>query len=111
MWQLFNNFNQICDILSFLKIKTGYSESFFPAISVKKEKKEKIQVRVRDDAHCPIYTPSDASSETQGQIVGTRESLNGRKNVPRRKVKNGEKSPWGQCLTRPVPNGRSRSAF
>ena len=24
----------------------------------------------------------------------------------RRKVKNGEKSPWGQCLTRPVPNGR-----
>ena len=24
-------------------------------------------------------------------------------NVARRKVKNGEKSPWGQCLTRPVP--------
>ena len=43
------------------------------------------------------------SSETQGQIVGTRESLNGRKNMARRKVKNGEKSPWGQCLTRPVP--------
>ena len=41
-----------------------------------------------------------ASSETQGQIVGTRESLNGRKNMMRRKVKNGEKSPWGQCLTR-----------
>ena len=39
------------------------------------------------------------SSETQGQIVGTRESLNGRKNMARRKVKNGEKSPWGQCLT------------
>ena len=49
------------------------------------------------------------SSETQGQIKGTRESLNGRKNVARRKVKNGEKSPWGQCLTRPVPNGRCRS--
>ena len=31
------------------------------------------------------------SSETQGQIVGTRESLNGRKNVALRKVKNGEK--------------------
>ena len=28
-----------------------------------------------------------------------------------KKVKNGEKSPWGQCLTRPVPNGRRRSAF
>ena len=36
------------------------------------------------------------SSETQGQIVGPRESLNGRKNKARRKVKNGEKSPWGQ---------------
>ena len=52
-----------------------------------------------------------SSSETQGQIVGARESLIGRKNMPRRKVKNGEKSPWGQCLTRPVPNGRRRSAF
>ena len=41
--------------------------------------------------------------------MGTRESLNGRKNVARRKVKNGEKSPWGQCLTRPVPHGRCRS--
>ena len=52
------------------------------------------------------------SSETQGQIVGTRESLNGRKNIYGTKiVKNGEKSPWGQCLTRPVPNGRRRSGF
>ena len=54
---------------------------------------------------------SRASSETQGQKVGARESLNGRKNISRRKVKNGEKSPWGQCLTRPVPNGRHRSDF
>ena len=53
----------------------------------------------------------EPSSETQGQIVGVRESLNGRKNMARRKVKNGEKSPWGQCLTRPVPNGRRRSGF
>ena len=52
-----------------------------------------------------------ASSETQGQIAGARESLNERQNMARRKVKNGEKSPWGQCLTRPVPNGRRRSAF
>ena len=52
-----------------------------------------------------------ASSETQGQIVGTRESLNGRENVAQRKVKNGEKSPWGQCFTRPVPNGRRLSGF
>ena len=33
------------------------------------------------------------------------------KNMARRKVRNGEKSPWGQCLTRPVSNGRRRSAF
>ena len=40
-----------------------------------------------------------------------RESLNGPENMAQRKEKNGEKSPWGQCLTRPVPNGRCRSAF
>ena len=51
------------------------------------------------------------SSETQGQIVGARESLNGRENITRRKVKDGEKSRWGQCLTRQVPNGRPRSVF
>ena len=34
---------------------------------------------------------SKSSSETQGQIVGARESLNGRENMARRKVKNGEK--------------------
>ena len=33
------------------------------------------------------------SSETRGQIVGVRESLNGRENMAGRKVKNGEKSP------------------
>ena len=33
------------------------------------------------------------------------------KYMARRKVKNGEKSPWGQCLTRPVPNGRRRSGL
>ena len=27
------------------------------------------------------------------------------KYMARRKVKNGEKSPWEQCLTRPVPKG------
>ena len=43
--------------------------------------------------------------------VGARESLNGWKNKARRKVKNGEKSPWGQSLTRPVPNGRCLSGF
>ena len=33
------------------------------------------------------------------------------KRAERKKVKNGEKSPWRQCLTRPVPNGRRRSGF
>ena len=53
-----------------------------------------------------------ASSETRSRGGGgARESLNGRENMARRKVKNGEKSPWGQCLTRPFPNGRRRSGF
>ena len=43
--------------------------------------------------------------------MGSRESLNERKNLARRKVKNGEKSPWRQYLTRPVPNGRRHSGF
>ena len=34
-----------------------------------------------------------SSSETQGQIVGARGILNGRENMARRKIKNGEKSP------------------
>ena len=38
-------------------------------------------------------------------------STRAEKYMARRKVKNGEKSPWGQCLTRPVPNGRRRSGF
>ena len=52
-----------------------------------------------------------SSSETQGQKVGARKSLSGRENIARRKVKKGEKSSWGQCLTRPVPNGRRLSGF
>ena len=51
-----------------------------------------------------LKSKAEASLETQGQIVGARESLNGPKNMARRKKKkNGEKSPWGQCLTRKVP--------
>ena len=68
--------------------------------------------RIKDQLHFEdLWTKESTSSETQGQIVGSREILNGRKNMPRRKVKNGEKSPWGQCLTRPVPNGHRRSDF
>ena len=52
-----------------------------------------------------------SSSETQGQIVGAWESLDWRENIAQRKVKNGEKSPWGQCLTRPVLNGHRRSGL
>ena len=51
------------------------------------------------------------SSETQGQIMEARENLNGWENMAQRKVKNGEKSPWGQCLTRPVPNDRRHFGF
>ena len=46
-----------------------------------------------------------------GADSGNEAKSNGRKNVARRKVKNGEKNPWGQCLIRLVPNGRRRSGF
>jgi len=75
---------------------------------LKKELKE-LQNEVEEGNF--LSSSAAPSSETQGQIVGTRESLNGRKNMARRKVKNGEKSPWGQSLTRLVPNGRRRSGF
>ena len=68
-----------------------------------------------------LKSKAEASLETQGQIVGARESLNGPKNMARRKKKERreeplgtmsyQKSSLGQCLTRPVPNGRRRSAF
>ena len=65
--------------------------------------------------HWPYFkmgiTQFHSSLETQRQIVGARESLNGQKNIAQGKVKNGEKSLWGQRLTRPVPNGCCRSAF
>ena len=46
---------------------------------------------------------ANASSETQGQIVGARESLNGWKNVARRKVQNGAKSSSRRYLLFLVP--------
>ena len=46
---------------------------------------------------------ANASSETQGQIVGARESLNGWKNVARRKVQNGAKSSSRRSLLFLVP--------
>ena len=45
-----------------------------------------ITRRVRSGSRTQIWMSSFL--ETQGQIVGARESLNGRKNVARRKVKN-----------------------
>ena len=46
-----------------------------------------------------------ASSETQGQLDGAG------KKFGRRKVKNEEKSPWGQSLNGPVTNCRGSSGF
>ena len=40
---------------------------------------------------------------------GEGKSKRAEKYMERSKVKNGEKSPWGQCLTRPVPNGRRQN--
>ena len=42
---------------------------------------------------------------------GGKKSKRARKKFGRRKVKNDEKSPWGQVLNGPVPNGRGSSGF
>ena len=42
---------------------------------------------------------------------GGKKSKRARKKFGRRKVKNDEKSPWGQGLNGPVPNGRGSSGF
>ena len=55
--------------------------------------------------------PGNILGDPGADSGGARESLNRRNNMARRKVKNGEKIPCGQCLTRPVPNGRRRSGF
>ena len=42
---------------------------------------------------------------------GGKKSKRARKKFGRREVKNDEKSPWGQVLNGPVPNGRGSSGF
>ena len=51
------------------------------------------------------YTAKIPSSETQGQLDGAGKKLG------RRKVKNEEKSPWGQGFNEPVPKRRGSSGF
>ena len=58
-----------------------------------------------------LKSTSVTSSETQGQIVGARESLNGRKNKARRKEKNGEKSSSHRSLLFFVPYFSARLDF
>ena len=61
-------------------------EKLLRTIIIKKGKERKEKESDSEIASSLLWT----SSETQGQIVGTRESLNGRENVARRKVKNGD---------------------
>ena len=48
----------------------------------------------------------DPETDSGGKGKSTRVEKHGM-----RKSKEREKSPWGQCLTRPVPNGRRHSTF
>ena len=48
----------------------------------------------------------DPGGDSEGERKSKRKG-----NMARRKVKNGKKSLWGQCLARPVPNCRRHSAF
>ena len=76
------------------------------------EKLRHVKLKVMHPKLKKIWNPApDHPRRPRGQIVGARESLSGQKNMARRKVKNGEKSPSGQCPTRPVPNGHCHSGF
>ena len=117
---VFEKIKQIVDDFDQIGQEEGWSEDIKKSLQ---NGKQYLKTKYREHCqqgestcsyHCVKFALSDtndASSETQGQIAGARESLNGRENMARRKVKNGEKSPWGQCLTRPVPNSRGRSGF
>ena len=50
--------------------------------------------------HLTILGDPEADSGGEGK------SKRAGKNMAWRKVKNDKRSPWGQCLTRPVPNSR-----
>ena len=53
----------------------------------------------------PILGDKRADGGRKGKFQIDGEKMAGRKE------KNGEKNPWGQRLTRPVPNGRGRSGL
>ena len=63
------------------------------------------------DTYAYSISSNSTSSETQGQIVGARESLNGRKDAARRKVKNGEKSSSRRSFLFFVPHFSARLDF
>ena len=54
-----------------------------------------------------VSTVSGILGDSGADSGDEEKSKRAEKYMAQRKVKNGEKSPWGQCLTRPVPNGRS----
>ena len=64
----------------------------------------------RDHVSCHIMS-LDILGDPGADSGDEEKSKRAEKYMARRKVKNGEKSPWGQCVTRPVPNGRRCSGF
>ena len=54
---------------------------------------------------CQVGLPLCSSSETQGQINGARESLNGRKNIYGTKKSKERRRPFGTGLVRHFPQG------
>ena len=77
-----------------------------------KRKRVNIPTQLEHKGTRILQNPSPGILGDPGADSGDEEkSKRSEKYMARRKVKNGEKSPWGQCLTRPVPNGRRRSGF
>ena len=55
----------------------------------------------------PFFIPGELGADRRGEGKSKRAE----KKMAGRKVKNGEKNPWEQCLTRPVPKCRVRTGF
>ena len=71
-----------------------------------------LNLEVRKISEIQLNLSTTAILRDPGADSGDEEkSKRAEKYMARRKVKNGEKSPWDQCLTRPVPNSCRRSGF
>ena len=70
-----------------------------------------VLVRLEDFSPDIVFADRIILGDPGAVSGGGKKSKRARKKFGRRKVKNDEKSPWGQVLNGPVPNGRGSFGF